>query len=44
MLPIGVLGLLFWVWLTRMSWRAVTRYVKRQIDVVSASLDRDPTS
>ena len=44
MLPIGVLGLLFWVWLTRMSWRAVTRYVKRQIDVVSASLDRNSTS
>ncbi|HTI19068.1 MAG TPA: DUF1700 domain-containing protein [Trinickia sp.] len=44
MLPMGVLGLLFCVWLTRMSWRAVTRYVKRQIDVVSASLDRDPTS
>ncbi|WP_144138275.1 DUF1700 domain-containing protein [Paraburkholderia sp. BCC1884] len=41
MLPVGVLGLLFWVWLTRISWRAVTRYVKRQIDVVSASLDRD---
>jgi uncharacterized membrane protein len=44
MLPIGVLGLLLWVWLTRISWRAVTRYVKRQIDVVSASLDRDQTS
>lgn len=44
MLPIGVLGLLFWVWLTRMSWRAVARYVKRQIDVVSASLDRDTTA
>jgi uncharacterized membrane protein len=44
MLPIGVLGLLLWVWLTRISWRAVTRYVKRQIDVVSASLDRDRAS
>lgn len=44
MLPIGVLGLLLWVWLTRISWRAVTRYVKRQIDVVSASLDRGATS
>jgi uncharacterized membrane protein len=43
MLPVGVLGLLFWVWLTRISWRAVTRYIKRQIDVVSASLDREPT-
>ncbi|MGH8782703.1 DUF1700 domain-containing protein [Paraburkholderia sp.] len=44
MLPIGVLGLLFWVWLTRMSWRAVTRYVMRQIDVVSERLERDQTS
>lgn len=42
MLPIGVLGLLLWVWLTRVSWRAVSRYVNRQIDVVSASLDRNP--
>ncbi len=42
MLPVGVLGLLLWVWFTRVSWRAVTRYVKRQIDVVSARLDHDP--
>lgn len=41
MLPIGVLGLFFWIWLTRVSWRAVARFVKRQIDVVSASLDRE---
>lgn len=44
MLPIGVLGLIFWIWLTRVSWRAIARYVKRQIDVVSASLDRAQTS
>lgn len=44
MLPIGVLGLLFCLWLTRISWRAATRYVKQQIDVVSASLDREQMS
>lgn len=44
MLPIGVLGLLFCLWLTRISWRAATRYVKQQIDVVSASLDHGQVS
>jgi hypothetical protein len=30
--------------LTRITWRAVSRYVKRQLDVVSASLDRQQPS
>lgn len=40
MFPIGVVGLLLCIWLTRVTWRVVSRYVKRQIDVISASLDR----
>lgn len=43
MFPIGVIGLLLCIWLTRVTWRAVSRYVKRQFDVISASLDREPT-
>ncbi|WP_144153592.1 DUF1700 domain-containing protein [Paraburkholderia sp. BCC1885] len=44
MLPIGLIGLALCIWLTRITWRVVTRYVKRQIDVVSASLERQQTS
>lgn len=44
MFPIGVIGLLLCIWLTRVTWRAVSRYVKRQFDVISASLDREQTS
>jgi uncharacterized membrane protein len=44
MLPIGLLGLALCIWLTRITWRGMARYVKRQIDVVSASLDRQQTS
>ncbi|WP_323119244.1 DUF1700 domain-containing protein [Burkholderia alba] len=44
MLPAGLLGLLLCVWLTRVTWRALARYVKRQIDAVSASLDREPSA
>jgi hypothetical protein len=44
MLPIGLLGLVLCIWLTRITWRSVARYVKRQIDVVSASLERQQTS
>jgi uncharacterized membrane protein len=44
MLPIGVIGLLLCTWLTRVTWRGVSRYVKRQFDVISASLDREQTS
>jgi uncharacterized membrane protein len=40
MFPIGVVGLLLCIWLTRVTWRAVSRYVKRQFDVISASLER----
>ena len=43
MFPIGVIGLLFCIWLSRVTWRAVSRYVKRQFDVISASLDRGQT-
>jgi uncharacterized membrane protein len=43
MFPIGVIGLLLCIWLTRVTWRAVSRYVKRQFDVISASLDREQT-
>jgi hypothetical protein len=38
-----VIGLLLCIWLTRVTWRAVSRYVKRQFDVISASLDREQT-
>jgi hypothetical protein len=44
MLPIGLVGLALCIWLTRITWRGMSRYVKRQIDVVSASLDRQQTS
>ena len=44
MLPIGLIGLALCIWLTRITWRGVSRYVKRQIDVVSASLDRQQPS
>ena len=44
MLPIGLIGLALCIWLTRITWRAVSRYVKRQLDVVSASLDRQQPS
>jgi uncharacterized membrane protein len=44
MLPIGLIGLALCIWLTRITWRSVARYVKRQIDVVSASLERQQTS
>ncbi|WP_230852201.1 DUF1700 domain-containing protein, partial [Burkholderia mallei] len=38
MLPIGIVGLLVCVWLTRVTWRALGRYVRRRIDAVSADL------
>jgi hypothetical protein len=44
MLPIGLIGLALCIWLTRITWRGMARYVKRQIDVVSASLERQQTS
>ena len=44
LLPIGLIGLALCIWLTRITWRGVSRYVKRQIDVVSASLDRQQPS
>jgi uncharacterized membrane protein len=44
MLPVGLIGLVLCIWLTRITWRSVARYVKRQIDVVSASLERQQTS
>jgi uncharacterized membrane protein len=44
MLPIGLIGLALCIWLTRITWRGMARYVKRQIDVVSASLERQQPS
>jgi uncharacterized membrane protein len=44
MLPIGLIGLALCIWLTRITWRGISRYVKRQIDAVSASLDRQQAS
>ncbi len=44
LLPIGIAGLLLCVWLTRMTWRGLARYVKQQIDRVSSSLDRDSSA
>ncbi|QCP47949.1 DUF1700 domain-containing protein [Trinickia violacea] len=41
MLAFGILGLVLCVWLTRFTWRALARYVKHQIDIVTASLDRE---
>ncbi|RDU98676.1 DUF1700 domain-containing protein [Trinickia dinghuensis] len=35
----GVLGLIVCIWLTRLTWRALSRYVHRQIDAISARLD-----
>ncbi|RKP45953.1 HAAS signaling domain-containing protein [Trinickia fusca] len=35
----GVIGLLLCIWLTRKTWRALVRYVHRQIDKISARLD-----
>lgn len=44
MLAFGILGLILCVRLTRVTWRALTRYVKHQIDIISAGLDREPTA
>lgn len=41
MLPIGIVGLLVCLWLTRVTWRALGRYVRRRIDAVSAKLERE---
>lgn len=41
MLPIGIVGLLVCVWLTRVTWRALGRYVRWRIDAVSAKLERE---
>lgn len=41
MLPIGIVGLLVCVWLTRVTWRALGRYVRRRIDAVSVKLERE---
>ncbi|MEJ0002758.1 MAG: DUF1700 domain-containing protein [Pararobbsia sp.] len=38
----GIVGLLLCVWLTRATWRRLVRYVKRQIDLLSARLETTP--
>ncbi|KWZ41451.1 hypothetical protein WS72_00115 [Burkholderia savannae] len=44
MLPVGIVGLLVCIWLTRVTWRALVRYVRRRIDAVSAKLERERVS
>ena len=39
MLVGGVLGLILCIWLTRVTWRALSRHVHRQIDALSTRLD-----
>jgi len=41
-LPIGLLGLLLCIWLTRITWRALTRFTQRQIDALSTSFGHTP--
>jgi hypothetical protein len=39
MLVAGVLGLWLCVWLTRITWRGLVRYVRRQIERITERLD-----
>ncbi|WCM24280.1 DUF1700 domain-containing protein [Paraburkholderia bryophila] len=39
MLLAGVFGLFLCVWLTRMTWRALARYVQRQLEVITTRLE-----
>ena len=38
----GIVGLLLCVWLTRATWRGLVRYVKSQIDLLTARLEGTP--
>lgn len=35
----GILGLLICIWLTRVTWRALVRHTKRQIDLITEGLE-----
>jgi hypothetical protein len=39
----GILGLLLCVWLTRLTWRALVRYAKRQVDLITLRLEGTET-
>ncbi|MFL9984740.1 DUF1700 domain-containing protein [Paraburkholderia sediminicola] len=39
MLVAGIVGLWLCLWLTRITWRALVRYVQRQLDLITARLD-----
>ncbi|ASL47557.1 hypothetical protein bAD24_III09185 [Burkholderia sp. AD24] len=39
MLLAGVFGLFLCVWLTRMTWRALARYVQRQLEIITTRLE-----
>lgn len=39
MLVAGVVGLWLCLWLTRITWRALVRYVQRQLELITARLD-----
>lgn len=44
MLVAGVLGLWLCIWLTRITWRGLVRYVRRQIETITARLDPGQSS
>ena len=37
----GILGLLVCIWLTRVTWRALVRHAKRQVDVINARFEAE---
>ncbi|NPT43870.1 DUF1700 domain-containing protein [Paraburkholderia sp. 1N] len=39
MLVAGIVGLWLCLWLTRITWRGLVRYVQRQLDLITARLD-----
>jgi hypothetical protein len=39
MLVAGIVGLWLCLWLTRITWRALVRYVQRQLALITARLD-----
>jgi uncharacterized membrane protein len=39
MLVAGIVGLWLCLWLTRVTWRGLVRYVRRQLDLITARLD-----
>lgn len=43
LLPIGLVGLLICIWLTRITWRALVRYTQHQVEALSHSI-HDPSA